>query len=383
MDVVTMEDLKSLIEERDELCTSLYMHTARGGDATQQNPVRFKNMLKQLESYLLEMGLDQDEADSYLETPREMIDDFEFWQHQSDGLAMFMTRDKYCYYRLPYRFDEFTMLSDRYHIKPMLPLISGDGVFYVLALSQNDVRLFRGSKFFVEQMNLEGVPTSLQEALRFDDPERSLQYHTAVRAPGGQASQFHGQGVTGKETHKTNILRFFQQIDKGLKEFLADRNAPLVLAGVDFLLPIYAEANSYPHLMEDGVPGNPEDVSTEDLHNRAWRIVAPNFEKERQDDLERFANHSNEDITSTDLREIVTASHQGRVDTLFVALGKQSWGFYYPDEQKIELHGEREAYDEDMLDYAAVQSFVNGAKVHAVPPEEVPGGGLAAAIYRF
>jgi hypothetical protein len=89
-----------------------------------------------------------------------------------------------------------------------------------------------------------------------------------------RAAMFHGHGV-GKDDAKDNILRFFHLLDQGLYALLGKESAPLVLAGVDYLFPIYREANSYPHLMERGIAGNPEGLKGEELHEQGWRIVEP------------------------------------------------------------------------------------------------------------
>ena len=89
------------------------------------------------------------------------------------------------------------------------------------------------------------------------------------------AAIFHGHGVGELPDKKDRILRYFQKVDAGLNDILADQQAPLVLAGVDYLLPIYQQANSYPHLLTDGITGDPEDVSDEDLHRQALDIVLP------------------------------------------------------------------------------------------------------------
>jgi hypothetical protein len=45
------------------------------------------------------------------------------------------------------------IVSERFHVKPLLPLLSGDGRFYVLALSQNEIRLLQGTRYSVEQVD--------------------------------------------------------------------------------------------------------------------------------------------------------------------------------------------------------------------------------------
>jgi hypothetical protein len=50
--------------------------------------------------------------------------------------------------------------SDRFHLKPLLPLLTGDGRFYILALSQNQVRLLQGTRYSVRGLYLSFCSTA-------------------------------------------------------------------------------------------------------------------------------------------------------------------------------------------------------------------------------
>ena len=193
---------------------------------------------------------------------------------------------------------------------------------------------------------------------------------------------FHGHGVVSEED-KEDILRFFQKVDRGLQDLLHDEGTILVLAGVEYLLPIYAEANTYPHLLSDGIKGNPEVLSPQELHEQAWAIVRPYFQKAQQEAVARYQQLANTERTSNDIRAIVPAAHYGRVDTLFVAVGLQSWGAFDPQTNTIDIHREEEPGDEDLLDLAAVQTLLHGGKVYAMEPAEVPDGVPLAAVFRY
>jgi hypothetical protein len=49
----------------------------------------------------------------------------------------------------------------------------------------------------------------------------------------------------------------------------------------------------------------------------------------------------------------------------------------------VDLHPEPQPDDEDMLDFAAVHTFLNGGHVYTVEPEEMPNNQLVAAIFRY
>ncbi len=193
---------------------------------------------------------------------------------------------------------------------------------------------------------------------------------------------FHGHGVVS-EKDKEDILRFFQKVDRGLQDVLKDEQSPLVLAGVEYLLPIYAEANTYWHLLSQGVEGNPEVLSLEELHERAWTIVQPHFQEAQLEAIAQYEQLVGTEQASHDIRTIVPAAHYGRVDTLFVAVGQQHWGTFDPQTDTIDIHGEEEPGDEDLLDLAAVQTLLHGGKVYALEPAKVPDGVPLAAVFRY
>jgi len=363
------------------------MSTHRVDPGIRQDPIGLRNLLGEAEERLTDVGMRGPEARSLLEPADRLLHDGLFWRRQSDGLVLFLSFGKLRYYRLPLAFEELVVASNRFHIKPLLPLFSGDGRFYILAISQNKVRLLQGSRYSVSEIQLDDVPTSLAAALRFDDPEKRLQFHTATAGPGGhegRAAAFHGHGI-GADDAKTNILRYFQKVSAGVSDLLREEQAPLILAGVDYLLPIYREASSYPFLAEEGIEGNPEELSAKELHRQAWVIAQPRFLQDRQAAVARYLQlaGTGSELASDDLETVLRAAYHGRVDTLFVALGVQRWGDFYPDSFSVEFHNQRQPGDQDLLDLVAVQTLLNGGTTYAVRPERVPAGSTLAAVFRY
>jgi hypothetical protein len=193
---------------------------------------------------------------------------------------------------------------------------------------------------------------------------------------------FFGQGV-GTDDSKDRILRYFREVDKGVKEMLPGDRIPLILAGVDYLLPIYREANTYPHLVGGGVEGNPDGLRPEELHARAFDLLDPVVSGPRVQAMNKYARLAGTGMASNQLDQVLTAAEHGRVDTLFVALGQRRWGRFDPLQNTVEEHESEQPGDEDLLDLSALLAVRNSGVVYAVPPEEVPGGSVIAAIFRY
>lgn len=185
MDLLTKNDLRALIEKPKGpkgLCISIFMPTHRMWPETQQDPIRLKNLLRIAEENLIRNGLRSPEAKKLLEPSQVFLIDTSFWRYQSDGLAIFLSSDVFQYYRLPLKFGEFAVVTHRFNIKPLLPLFNSDGHFFVLALSQNKIRLFQSTRYSISEMDLEKthVPTSISEALRYTEFEKQPHFRTRI-----------------------------------------------------------------------------------------------------------------------------------------------------------------------------------------------------------
>ncbi len=381
MDLFVRNDLRLLMQRQDKWCVSIFMPTHPVTTQVQKDQIRFKNLIRQAENRLIELEVDK--PDSLLEPAYGLLDDRPFWQHQSDGLALFVAKDLFRPYRLPLTFDERVVVTERFHVKPILPLLTGDGRFYVLALSRNQVRLFQCTKYSVSQVALKGIPTSLDEALKYDEVEKQLQFHTRTAGGAGRRpAMFHGHGVGTEET-KDRILRFFQEVDRGLQKLLSEDNVPMVIASVDYLAPIFKKATSYPHILEENISGNPEEISPQDVHRKAVEIATRHFEQETKDRLATYGEMLGTDKTSSDVEDIVKAAFHGRVDVLFVPLGVQRWGTFNRAKDRVRLLEAGDPGAIDLLDFAAAQTLLNGGAVYALQLEEMPHNFAVAAVFRY
>lgn len=382
MDSLSHEELKSLLERKNGLCVSLFMPTFRTGAESQQNQIRFKNLIRQTEDALLAHGLRPQEVKILMEPVVALTNNVLFWRRQSDGLAIFLSGNFFRFYCLPLLFDELIFVSDRFHVKPLLQLFRGEERFCIVALSQNSVKFLEGSRYSVKEIDVEGLPKNLADVLSYEEPEKQVRFRTGTPGGGDRGTMISGHGPDIEDT-KDNLLKYFRQIDKALRSFLKDERIPMVLAGVDYLFPIYKDSNTYPYLMAEGIAGNPEGMSAEQLHRQAWQIVLYYFQKAENDALSQYRQSSGTGLTSSNIGEIIIAAHHGRVGILFVALGQQQWGIYSPDKGEVLLQEQMGKGSEDLLDLASVHTYLNGGTVFAIPQESMPVNEFIAAVFRY
>lgn len=388
MDILTRMQLEQLMKKEQKWCVSIYLPTHRTGSEAQQDPIRLRNLLSEAENQLSVKGVGRRDIQEMLEPASKLLQDSTFWQHQSDGLAIFLTPNSADYYLLPLKLNELVVVEDYFYINPLLPLFTGDGQFYILALSQNNVRLLIGTRDSISEVDIGEVVTSLDEVIISDDYQASFQLHSSSSAGGksGDSSAIsHGQGGGSDESAKDDLIRYFRLVEDGLTEYLQGDQGPLILAGVEYLLPIYKEVNTYPNMIDEVIKGNPDLLSAKKLHESAWDILEPRFQAAQEEAVAfylQLAGQGNERAADT-LEEIVPAALQGRVESLFITAGVQQSGVFDPETNEIHIHDQPEPGDKLLVNLAAIHTYLKGGVVFVVESDQVPSRTGAAAVFRY
>jgi hypothetical protein len=372
-------------------CVSIYLPiAAHGGVEVQAEPLRLRQLLAQAEAKLLARGLSSNQVAKLLAPATNLVEgNLSFWQYQSDGLAFFLNQETALVYRLPLSFKEQVVIDEHFYIRPLIPLLSGDGVFHLLVVSQNQVRLWRGSQYVMSEIPIETIPHSLAEATQYDQVEPVRTAHSIASSGTGRgrrAVAFHGQGSAGDEKLvKESLRQYLQQVEAGVRAVLADQRTPLVLAGVDYLCDLYRSINHYRALCAETVEGNPDRASTEELQARAWRIVAPIFQQERTEALARYNQLAGQASPRAvwGVEAVVNAAHVGRVEALFLASDEPAWGEFDPATGRVTRHQEAEHTSEELLNLAVVQTLKQGGVVYAVESNVLLDNVAVAALLRF
>lgn len=383
MGLFSREDLQALSRSSGAYHVSIFMPTHSVGVETEQDPIRFKNLIRQAEEELILEGARTPEVKSIMDPAYQLLSNHFFWKHQHKGLAVFIGPTAMSYYRTTHAFREIAIVTHRFHLKPMLPLLSREEQFYILALSPDQVRFFQCNRDQISQLEVEGMPRNMAEVLGDKDSETHLSHHLiGTGSKGNQTSVMHGGGEASDQ-EKENLKKYFRLVDYHISKFLRDVHDPLLIATVDGNFPLYKELNSYPALFEENISGSPDELEAIDLLEKGFPLVRPHFKKERTEAEGRYHQFNGTGKTSSQLEEVVLAAKNGQIDTLFVAREIERWGTIDENIEKVKVHDQFEAGDEDLLSYASIQTLINKGSVFSVKPEFMPDKSSVAAIFRY
>ena len=367
MDAFDQTHLQKLLVDTKEPCVSIFTPTHPGGD--EQGRIRARRQLDEAADKLRDRGVR--DAAAWLEPARARLASDEFWKHASNGLATFISKNGCETHRLPLRFDERVVVGAHFHIKPLLPWIGEEGRFYVLAISQNHIRLLEGTAHGVRALPLPGAPQNEKEALRTHDRDDVLNFHTHHGAMGNRMQAvFHGQGV-GIDDHKTELAQYMQKIDRAVCHALGGSRFPLILATDDYLAAIYRAHSKYPRLLDACLPGNPDHLSNQDLHAKALPVVLPLFHGREERLVAQYPRLKTAGRTMDGLSEALPAAQRGELETLLLAPGRDAWGVFDPAAAFLEEHVQPRPHDEELTNLAAIFMLRHHRHVialHGKPP---------------
>jgi len=375
MDLVHAHDLKRLAADRGTVRVSLFLPTHRSGPEVLENRIRLKNLLRQVESTLTG---DERGIEAAVESVRRLVDERWRWRQPSDGLALFISPDEVQFHRVPIQFAELATIGRRFVVGPLLPMLAAGRHFFVLELESDGVRLFEGTRFRFDEVALNGSPLAELTMPR----RRRKQVHAFVadRGGAGASALFHGVGDDA-EDHQRQMLQHFRHVDRGLREVLVGERAPLVVAAVRRSQALYRKVSTYPHLLAQGIDGNPRDTDIDLMHRLSWAIVEPELRSHEGSAASTYRALLGTGRTTSRPSEVLTAADQGRIDTLFVSTDA-SWRQGGSEDASL-IFLEHAPCLAEQLDLAAVATLQSGGAVFAVPPHRMPDATPVAATLRY
>ena len=122
MSLLTDELPVELPKSAEAPCLSLYQPTHRHHPDNQQDPIRFRNLVKTLEQSLRQKCPTR-EVRPLLKPFNDLASDRDFWNHTYAGLAVLCAPDLFRIYKLQRSVPELAIVADNFHIKPLLRIV--------------------------------------------------------------------------------------------------------------------------------------------------------------------------------------------------------------------------------------------------------------------
>ncbi len=363
-------------------CLSLYQPTHRHYPDTQQNPIRFKNLVSVLETSLREKYANKD-VRALLEPFHRLAKDSTFWIHQRDGLAVLATSSLFRVYRLQRPVPELAVVADTFHTKPLLRILQSADHFYILALDAGQMRLFEGNRDVVDEVDLpDAVPTSPTDVTGERQPKPSDVAVTVSAGASGGVGIYQGGGE--KDESRADTERFFRAVDRAILEhYSRPSGSPLLLAALPEHHTTFRRVSRNQALVDEGINVHPQGLTVEMLRERAWQAIEPRYLGRLAALKEEFRAAQPRDLASDDLVTVAEAAVMGRVATLLIEAEREVPGRIDTATGRVDFAKLADPEVDDALDDLAELVLQAGGRVVVVPAARMPSATGVAAIYRF
>ena len=161
---ITNDRFLELLSAHESPCISLYQPTHRQHPDNAQDTIRFRNLLKQLESTLGQQ-YDAEQVRETLKPFEQLGRDRNFWDHRTDGLAIFCSPEFFEIVELQRPVQELLVVADSFHTKPLVRILQSADRYQVLCLSRHDARLYEGNRDALAEVELIDVTASISDVL--------------------------------------------------------------------------------------------------------------------------------------------------------------------------------------------------------------------------
>ena len=386
--LLTKEIFTELANFSSDCCITLYLGSHAAGVAVNEHydPIHFKNQLQEATRRLTEKGHNEDFIKRLLKPGFDLIRNDEFWTTLSPGLAVFIAEGYFKFIRMPLPpIEELLVMEPTFYVTPLIPIMTSKEYFYLLVISKQCAKLFKADAWSMEIVPLD-LPQSIEEVKRVSglDATTFRSGSTGSRAPSAsQEGSYHGTGG-GNPDGKDNMLVYFEAVDDILWEKVLNKeNVPLLLAGVEYVLPIYKNACDYKNVWPQSLTGNRDNQKTKELYEDAKELMKPYFEQKITRALALYMNNSANGKTSSIAADVIPAAYYSQISHLFVTKGEHIWGTFDEMANELRFHDTPDEDGEDLIDNAVVKTLANGGEVFLLEKEKMPAETQIAAVMRF
>lgn len=383
VDALDKDYAAGLLDACEPPCLSLYQPTHRHHPENQQDPIRFRNLVKALEESLLQK-FPTHEIQPLLDPFLGLADDRDFWNHSLDGLAVLGARGMFRVYRLQRPVAELVVVADSFHTKPLRLILQSVDRYQVLGLSRQEIKLFEGNRDALDEIEpAQGVPRTITEALgeELTEPHQTVASYGGVG--GSHSPMHHGHGGKKPEVD-IDAERFFRAVDRGiLKHHSRPSALPLILATLPKHRHLFHKVSQNPFLMDEGIDIHPDALPIDKLRQRAWRVVEPHYLARLAALVEEFGRARSKDLGHEELTHVAKAVVAGRVATLLIEADYEVPGRIDATTGDIEFDDLAHPEVDDVLDDLGALALKMGGQVVIVPTERMPTETGIAAIYRY
>ena len=344
---LTIKDLNALNISSKGPMLSLYLSKDMSILDNKSMGERWKELLQKAEFYLL-----KDYTRSFVDIFMKKLREGKYLEKLESldrGIVVFYSEESFegdlGYMRVQSSINDFVVVADSFHIKPLLRIRNNVKGFFIVTMSSRAINvLIENHGHLVKLDSYRNEP-----------------------------------GIDG--TNKKDSKDFFLNSAQELNKLFAAYRLPIVLAGVKDHIGHMKRLLNQSMLMDESITGNVEKMKAQELQERVYNILTPYYERLEMSALKDLEAAMGRGKTITFLEDIAISAVYGKITKLFVVENRFVWGSINQHTGEIFIAPRQvNAHDDDVLDDLCQLVLSKGGEVVVVKEINNFKGHYAVAI---
>ncbi len=381
--MLSIEELTRLATCRMTPAVSMYVPSSPLPNESDANRIRLKNVINEAHRCLVGRYVPGGQADNLLAPARSMLGDNGHVSGVGPGLGLFVGPDFFQSHVIPAAVPQQVQVGEYFDVGPLVPLVTSLRHFYVINVSLKQNRMLHCTQYGAAPVPLADAYDSLDDYLKYGIDEKQ-QVRPMASPRGRRSGVAHGQGSYADRAVQTRQIReYLLSVARAVEKNLAAQRAHLVFAGLEDIYGIFRQVCGYRNLCDRYLKGNLDAARDNELKNRAWEILRPRFEDEIDALTQRCHQALSSGLASRDPHKIIPASVNGYVEVLMADFDAPLWGRCELPNGRVEIHDRQNNGDANLVDLAAVHTYLHDGRVYDKPRStNQTGGAQLMAILR-
>lgn len=363
LDIPSESELRLLAAISAPAGVSIYLPTTPISKDAAADAIALRNLVAEAMTELRQRPELPRGDDEYIEEQLlDLVDDEDFWAHQSHGLGVITTADGQWTFRLPHRPTAQVHVDDKAHLLQLISATAAQHA-HVLCLSEGAVRLIDvAGDLPPKEVRVADMPTDAASAVG----KSSIN----DRSPSGR--------LVGSEGKRVRIRQYARAVDDALMPLLRGDERPLVLIAPQPINSIFRQVCSAPTLLSEGVEASPDKWSLTEIADAVKPVLAGHLAESDGALANLVSERRGQRRATTDLSDIARAATISAVATLIVDRDYDERGTV-GDDGALALDPNGPVLAEEL----ARRVVAHGGRVLALPVDRLPGGAPITAVLRY
>ena len=319
-------DIDLMRAEKGNPCISIVIPTLRYTRDRMQNPKLIEKAILRARKLLTNSAWPTDKI-SQLESKLSSIPERIDYIRLQEGLAIFVSPNIFEIHLLPFHVKERVMLGKTFEIRDLVYFSQYLKPYYLLTISKNRVRLFKGAGRDLHEIINNDFPKHYTEEYEYARPSIGTSFSPRLK-------EFERDKSIVK---KTRMIAFFRQADETLNRYLK-ADTPLLVAGVGEELTNFEQISHHVKNVAGRIPGNYDVDAVHPLAESAWKKINEDVKASQKTLLMNLQEDIGKQLAVDGIRNVWKAAKDGKGRVLLLEKDYQVMAYHDPvDDSQISL----------------------------------------------